>query len=88
MMFSYVFKGDISAAEVPIPTAGISIRIIIFSGHRILVALQKGTSAKEYRDLDTTQTAYGIFWPKVDHFQISINLPLAVVLLQLLQRKI
>ena len=28
--------------------------------------LFKGTSAKEYRDLDTTQTAYGIFWPKVD----------------------
>lgn len=28
--------------------------------------LFKGTSAKEYRDLDTTHTAYGIFWPKVD----------------------
>ena len=28
--------------------------------------LFKGTSAKEYRDLDTTHTAYGIFWPEVD----------------------
>ena len=88
-MFSYVFKGDISA-EVPIPTAGIS-ESSFFRGTESWL-LFKGTSAKENRDLDTTHTAYGIFWPKVDQsskYQSTIiNLPLAVVLLQLLQREI
>ena len=84
-----VFKGDISAAEVPmIYQSQESLSESSFFRGTESWLLFKGTSAKEYRDLDTTQTAYGIFWPKVDHFQISINLPLAVVLLQLLQRKI
>ena len=62
-----VFKGDISAAEVPMiyqPQESLS-ESSFFRGTESWL-LFKGTSAKEYRDLDTTQTAYGIFWPKVD----------------------
>ena len=62
-----VFKGDISAAEVPMiyQSQESLSESSIFRGTESWL-LFKGTSAKEYRDLDTTQTAYGIFWPKVD----------------------
>ena len=72
-MFSYVFKGDISAAEVPIRTAGISIRIIIFSGHRILVALQryfcKGVPRLRY----DSHCLWHLLAQSGSVFQISIN---------------
>ena len=62
-----VFKGDISAAEVPmIYQSQESLSESSFFRGTESWLLFKGTSAKEYRDLDTTQTAYGIFWPKVD----------------------
>lgn len=57
-----VFKGDISAAEVPMiyqPQESLS-ESSFFRGTESWL-LFKGTSAKEYRDLDTTHTAYGIF---------------------------
>ena len=63
-----------------LPTAGISIRIIIFSGHRILVALQryfcKGVPRLRY----DSNCLWHLLAQSGSVFQISINLPLAVVL--------
>ena len=70
-----------------LPTAGISIRIIIFSGHRILVALQryfcKGVPRLRY----DSNCLWHLLAQSGSVFQISINLPLAVVLLQLLLQR-
>ena len=71
-----------------LPIAGISIRIIIFSGHRILVALQRDFCKGVPRLRYDSNCLWHLLAQSGSVFQISIKLPLAVVLLQLLQRKI